>query len=169
MFLWVCFGLAYMHSFVLFFKFYVYIISCICLILPVLYHISLGVEHFICSLIPMGKGPKLMKPGVGASDRVEKDEDSPFLRICYPGYCTLGFVPRKQKRLWVHSRKPQILKHHPEIPQSVIICVQLAYRNNLFFPSWTFFGNISKTVLLVGHSFCHFSYWAYNMALLAPK
>ena len=89
-----------MHSFVLFFKSYVYIISCsICLTLPVLYHISLGVEHFICLLfIPMRKGPKLMKLGVGASDRVEKDEDSPFLRICYPGYCTLGFVPRKQKK-----------------------------------------------------------------------
>lgn len=83
----------------------------------------------------MGKGPKLIKLGVGASDWVEKDEDSPFLRICYPGYCTLGFVPRKQKKAFGAFTEAPNSKHHPEIPRSAIICIQLAYRNNLFFPS----------------------------------
>ena len=112
-----------------------YVISCsIYLTLPVLYHISLGVDHFICLLVlPMGKGPKLMKLGVGASDWVEKDEDSPFLRICYPGYFRYLFLENR-KRLLVHSWKPQILKHHSEIPQSTIIYIQLAHRNHLFFP-----------------------------------
>ena len=104
-----------MHSFVLFFKFHAYVISCsIYLTLPVLYHISLGVDHFICLLVlPMGKGPKLMKLGVGASDWVEKDEDSPFLRTCYPGYFRYLFLENR-KRLLVHSNSKTPSRNPPK-------------------------------------------------------
>lgn len=107
--------LAYMHSFVLFFKFYVYIISCsICLSsLSSLSHQSRCGALHLSSLYTYGKRAKTHETGVGASDWVEKDEDSPFLRICY--LVTVLVLETEKGFRCIHEAPNS--KHHPEIPE----------------------------------------------------
>ena len=94
-----------------------------------------------------------MKLGVGASDRVEKDEDSPFLRICYPGYCTLGFVPRKQKKAFGAFTEAPNSKTSSRNPPKCYNLYSASIQKQSLFPQlnvlWQYF---LKNCTLVGHS-----------------